>query len=82
MSRNRTAFMGLIASQRLSAKPQAFAQTVQRLCAGFRFFPHRTENVIQPGHNQSLKSGPMLGGGNFGSMQNFVRQINSCFHRQ
>jgi hypothetical protein len=76
------AFMGLIASQRLSAKPQTFAQTVQRPVPRFRFFAHRTENVIQSGNNESLQSGAMLGRNNFGSMQDFVRQINSRFHEQ
>jgi hypothetical protein len=76
------AFMGLIASQRMSAELKTLAQAAQRLGPHFRFFARRTENVVQSGYNQSYESCAMLGGSYFGSMQNLVRQIDGGLHEQ
>jgi hypothetical protein len=74
--------MGLIAGQGLSCQPQAFVQTVERRRLGVWSLRHRTEDLIQSGHNQRLKGGATLGGSDFGSMQNFIGQINRCLHKQ
>jgi hypothetical protein len=74
--------MGLIAGQGLSSKPQALVQSVERRGPDVRSLGDRAENLIESGQDQGLEGGATLGGSDFGSMENFIGQINRCFHKQ